>query len=256
MEHIASISYGKDSLAMLEAIKLLGLPLDRILTVDVWATPTIPADLPPMVEFKAKADKIIKERYGIDVEHFKSDKSYEEYFYTKWTKGKRKGQIYGFPYIKGPWCNGCLKVNVIKKHTPKDAMQYIGIALDEPERIRQHELKKYPLVEIGWTEADCRKWCEENDLLSPIYQTTSRGGCWFCHNMRYSDMRRLRREYPEYWKLLLKWDADSWDSFKINKTVAQIDERFQLEDEGYIDPNKPFRWSMLEEPYMQLEFKE
>lgn len=256
MQHIASISYGKDSIAMLEAIKLLGWPLDRIITVDVWATPTIPADLPPMVEFKDKADRIIKERYGIEVEHFKSEKSYEEYFYTKWARGKRKGQIYGFPYIKGPWCNGHLKVNVIKKAVPKDAIQYVGIAIDEPERIKTSNIKRYPLVEIGWTEADCRKWCEENNLLNPIYENASRGGCWFCHNMQYGELRRLRREYPEYWKLLLKWDADSWDSFKINKTVAEIDRRFQLEDEGYIDPNKPFRWSMLNEPYVQLEFKE
>ena len=36
---------------------------------EVWATDTIPADLPPMVEFKEKADRIIKERWGIDVEH-------------------------------------------------------------------------------------------------------------------------------------------------------------------------------------------
>ena len=54
---------------ILEAIKLLGLPLDRIIHAEVWATDTIPADLPPMVEFKAKADAIIKERYGITVEH-------------------------------------------------------------------------------------------------------------------------------------------------------------------------------------------
>ena len=64
-----SLSYGKDSLACLGAIEELGLPLDRIVHAEVWATDTIPADLPPMVEFKAKADKIIKERYGIEVEH-------------------------------------------------------------------------------------------------------------------------------------------------------------------------------------------
>ena len=66
---VACISYGKDSLAMLRAIKRLGLPLHRIIHTEVWATDTIPADLPPMVEFKAKADKIIKELYGIEVEH-------------------------------------------------------------------------------------------------------------------------------------------------------------------------------------------
>lgn len=64
-----SLSYGKDSLACLGAIEELGLPLDRIVHAEVWATDTIPADLPPMVEFKKKADKIIKERYGIEVEH-------------------------------------------------------------------------------------------------------------------------------------------------------------------------------------------
>ena len=68
-EYVLSLSYGKDSLACLGAIKHLGLPLDRIIHAEVWATDTIPADLPPMVEFKKHADKIIKRRYGIEVEH-------------------------------------------------------------------------------------------------------------------------------------------------------------------------------------------
>lgn len=66
---VACISHGKDSLAMLRAIKLLGLPLHRIVTSDVWATQDIPADLPPMWEWKKEADKRIKDLYGIDVEH-------------------------------------------------------------------------------------------------------------------------------------------------------------------------------------------
>lgn len=68
-EYILSLSYGKDSIACLEAIIQLGYPLDRIIHAEVWATDTIPADLPPMIDFKAKADKIIKERYGFTVEH-------------------------------------------------------------------------------------------------------------------------------------------------------------------------------------------
>ena len=69
MAHVLSLSYGKDSLACLEACKLLGYPIDRVIHAEVWATDTIPADLPPMVDFKKKADKIILERYGIVVEH-------------------------------------------------------------------------------------------------------------------------------------------------------------------------------------------
>lgn len=68
--YVASLSYGKDSIAMLHVIKdILHYPLDRIIHAEVWFNDTIPADLPPMVEFKAKADAIIKERWGIEVEH-------------------------------------------------------------------------------------------------------------------------------------------------------------------------------------------
>lgn len=62
-EYILSLSYGKDSLACLEAIRLLGYPLDRIVHAEVWATDTISADLPPMVEFKKKAYKLIVKHY-------------------------------------------------------------------------------------------------------------------------------------------------------------------------------------------------
>ena len=93
-EHILSLSYGKDSLACLGAIEALGWPLDRIVHAEVWATDTIHADLPPMVEFKAKADRIIKERWGIEVEHRRAKKSYEDLFYTVWgEKSSHKGQI-------------------------------------------------------------------------------------------------------------------------------------------------------------------
>ena len=132
----------------------------------------------------------------------------------------------------------------------KNIVQYIGIAADEPNRFHSlSDTKKSPLVELGWDEAYCRKWCEENDLLSPIYTTATRGGCWFCHNQGVQQLRLLRRNYPEYWALMLKWDADSPVTFKPDgHTVHDFDRRFQLEDEGFIcADDKLFRWSMLDE---------
>lgn len=129
-------------------------------------------------------------------------------------------------------------------------MQYLGIATDEPERIARHTKDGFmlPLVEIGWDEAYCRKWCEENDLLSPIYTTATRGGCWFCHNQSIDQLRLLRKNYPEYWQLLLKWDLDSPVTFKSDgHTVHDFDKRFYLEENGLIDTKKSFRWKMLEE---------
>ena len=85
-QYILHLSYGKDSLTCPEALQRLGYPLDRIVHAEVWATDTIPADLPPMVEFKSHADRIIKERYGIEVEHICTMKdgkklTYEDIFY-------------------------------------------------------------------------------------------------------------------------------------------------------------------------------
>lgn len=86
-EYIARISYGKDSLKMLEVIKSRGLPLDRITTTDVWATDTISANLPPMEQFKARMDQKIWDMYRIEVEHLcarnpdGSKRTYEQMFY-------------------------------------------------------------------------------------------------------------------------------------------------------------------------------
>ena len=124
-QYILSLSYGKDSLACLEAIEQLKWPLDRIVHAEVWATDTISADLPPMVEFKQKADEIIKSRYGIEVEHVCAVEkkggrlSFENQFYKPRTKGKSIGVIYGFPMVRGPWCNSGLKRRALRQCFPK-----------------------------------------------------------------------------------------------------------------------------------------
>ena len=86
-EYIARISYGKDSLKMLDVIKSRGLPLDRITTTDVWATDTISANLPPVEQFKARMDQRIWDMYRIEVEHLcalnpdGTKRTYEQMFY-------------------------------------------------------------------------------------------------------------------------------------------------------------------------------
>lgn len=256
MEHILSLSYGKDSLACLGAIEKLGLPLDRIIHAEVWATDTIPADLPPMVEFKAKADKIIQQRYGITVEHVRSYKTANDIFYAKRQKGHRVGEIIGFPMINGCEYQKPLKIYPIHK-VQKSRITYVGIACDEPKRLLRldgvHKIS--PLFLAGWSESDCRKWCEDNDLLSPIYTSSSRGGCWFCHNQSVEQLRFLRKNYPDLWELLLKWDNDSPVPFRPDgRTVHDFDKRFALEDEGILLPNDTtFRWNSLDDD-IQLKF--
>ena len=258
-EHVLSMSYGKDSLAALGAIEQLGWPLDRVVTAEVWATDTIPADLPPMVEFKKRADQIILERWGIEVEHVSSSVSFEQGFYFTRRRTGRKtkfdGMWYGWPMQRGQWCLQQLKLPALNK-IGKTAIKYIGIAADEPARFHNlTDTKKSPLVELGWTEADCRRWCEENDLLSPIYTTATRGGCWFCHNQGVGQLRLLRKNYPELWALMMKWDKDSPVPFHADgHTVRDFDERFRLEDEGIISVDEPFKWSFIDA--VQLKWRD
>lgn len=115
-QYVLSLSYGKDSIACLKAIEELDWPLDRIIHAEVWATDTIQADLPPMVEFKAKADKVIKERWGIAVEHLCATRNGEKLTYEKlfYHIPKRKdparengdwgGRPKGWPLTIGSWC--------------------------------------------------------------------------------------------------------------------------------------------------------
>lgn len=131
----------------------------------------------------------------------------------------------------------------------KNIVLYLGIAADEPKRIERHAVpgKVLPLVDIGWDEAYCRQWCQENNLLSPIYTTATRGGCWFCHNQGVDQLRLLRKDYPELWQMLLKWDNDSPTTFKPDgHTVHDFEKRFMAEDNGLIKAgDKGFRWKQV-----------
>lgn len=362
-EYIARISYGKDSLKMLDVIHSRGLPLDRITTTDVWATDTISANLPPVEAFKTRMDERIFQLYGIKVEHLcarnpdGSKKTYEQMFYhvpvrrsqslnvererenrpdsqivqverererstskeqsavsricgTRGVKldsngfpmhrvqgaitgfppntrynwcqklkipilGQNQGLaavqqappvvptsqdtgINGFPTLWVPWCRGGLKINLrqdpfssergLTTRKDRNIVEYLGIAADEPKRFGQlNEKKRAPLVEFGIDEDLCGLYCQYNDMLSPSYETSCRDGCWFCHNQGVAQLRHLRKNYPDLWALLMKWDLDSPVSFKADgHTVHDFDRRFQLEDEGFLVPGETFRWSMLD----------
>ncbi len=109
-EYIARISYGKDSMKMLEVIHSRGLPLDRITTTDVWATDAISANLSPMEAFKTKMDDWIWTNYRIEVEHLcarnkdGSKRTYEQMFYHVPIRREKRGgavQARRCPWIPG-----------------------------------------------------------------------------------------------------------------------------------------------------------
>lgn len=260
MSYIACISYGKDSLKMLDVIKSRGLPLDRIITFDVWATDTILAEFPEVTEFKKRMDIYIKEKYGIEVEHLcarnkdGSKATYEKEFYRVITKGYRVGEIVGFPFQRGAWCNSRIKVKARKGAVKKGDIEYIGIAYDEKARHKIiSEAKVAPLVDFGIDEDLCGLHCKYEGILSPTYENSYRDGCWFCHNQGVDQLRLLRKKHPQLWALLLKWDKDSPTTFKADgHTVHDYDRRFEQEEQGFVPKDGTFRWSMLDEERQRM----
>lgn len=336
-EYIARISYGKNSLKMLDVILTRDLPLDRITTTDVWATDTVSANLPPMEEFKARMDERIWHLYRVDVEHLcarnkdGSKKTYEQMFYhvperrsqTVQVEREREpaygrdrysgspiygvrgvkpdsngiprhrvqGTITGFPPNTG--YNYCQKLKIVRtpyqgmatcngshlvpeaqitggnaplsaerptRREKRNIVEYIGIAADEPKRFGQlNEKKRAPLVEFGVEDDLCGLYCTYGRCLAPTYDTSCRDGCWFCHNHGVDSLRNLWRNYPDRWALLMKWDKDSPVTFKADgHTVHDFDKRFRMEEEGWIDTHRPFRWSMLDNPpkFKSMNFEE
>ena len=179
MRYIASCSFGKDSLAMLIKIKELDMPLDDVIYCDIRFDDNISGEMPLMAEFIPRAEKQLKEQYGIEVTHLRGI-TFKEQFYKVKQRGNHIGDNYGFPYTLGAWCNSRLKMEPIRKYLKnikEQFKQYIGIAYDEPKRYERldHEKEIAPLYDLKITEQDAMEICRKNNLLSPLYQSAFRG---------------------------------------------------------------------------------
>lgn len=236
MKHIVSCSFGKDSLAAIICRAEHGEPIDEAVYCRIMFDEKTSAELP---EHEAwiydHAIPLLKKRYGVKTTVVCAEKSYTDCFYTQYQKGGKVGQIYGFPYLRGPWCNDRLKTRPIKKWQKQvgECTAIIGIAADESRRIVRKTKPDtvLPLVEYGVTEKEAFAICSKADLLSPAYNNgRERLGCWFCHNQRVGELRRLRSEYPLLWQKLMVLDKDSPVTFRPNQTLRAFDERFQLEN--------------------------
>lgn len=236
MKYIASCSFGKDSLAAIIAAERAGVHIDEAVYCRIMFDREISAELPEHEEFiYCTAIPLLKSRYGINTNIVQANISYCDQFYSVFEKGKRAGTIYGFPFLCGPWCNTRLKTRPIGEweKTAGEYISVVGIAADESKRaIRKTVNGKYlPLVEQGIKEKGAFRICKEEGLLSPAYNNgRTRLGCWFCHNQKINELRRLRKEHPELWEKLLILDHSSPCKFKPEKTVADFDLRFAAED--------------------------
>lgn len=223
-------------------MKELGIVIDDIIYCDIRFDENISGEHPMLAEWIPEAEKFLKHKYGLTVTHITAPKTFVEYFYTKKQKGGHKGDIYGYPYTIGAWCNSRLKLQVIDKYirSIKDGVtQFVGIAYDEPHRYvnlinrqRNNVHCRSVLYEQGITEEKAFKICENDDLVLPHYSMGGfRGGCWFCIKQSYADMYNLWINYPDYFNTLIDMEKDSFNTFFSNSSLSELENRFKA---GYI----------------------
>ena len=223
MKHVVSLSGGKDSTAMLLMMLEKNMPIDYIIFCDTGK------EFPQMYEHLDKLQK----RIGRDITFLRAEKSFDYYFseHVK-TKGKHIGeQGYGWATMRIRWCTSILKQSVLNKFyrsIKDDYMEYVGIAYDEPKRIKD---KNYPLYDWKITEAEALKYCYDKGFdWGGLYEHFKRVSCWCCPLKSIPELRMLYRYYPQLWQELLYMDSISPNQFRSDYSVKQLDERFRREE--------------------------
>lgn len=231
MKYIASISFGKDSLAMLLKLIEEQKPLDEVVFYDTG------------MEFKCiynLRNKILPllEAHNIKYTELKPK---DTFLYTMFEKPvkKRNGTI-GKGYS---WCGGrCRwgtteKLKAIEKHC-KGNYEYVGIAYDEQSRLSKERKgnKLFPLAEWKMTEKDCLDYCYKkgynwNEDSIELYNILDRVSCWCCCNKNLKELKNYYKYLPQYWNKLKELQSKTDRPMKYNKyTVFDLENKFKKEE--------------------------
>ena len=207
MSRIASVSFGKDSLAMLLLLLEKENALDEVIFYNSG------------MEFQAIYDirdrmKPILEQRGIRFTEVKPGAPFLYHMLERPVNSKKNGFHLSYGWCGGPCRWGTkLKTNALDKLVLNPEVHYVGIAADEPERLdRLKPPKCSPLAEAGMTEADCLAYCydrgffwEENGIR--LYDILDRVSCWCCKNKNRKELKAIYQYLPQYWERLKELQA-------------------------------------------------
>ena len=245
--YIASCSFGKDSVATILLALEHNEPLDRVVFVEVMFDHErgISGEDPTHIQWVYKVAIPKLTAMGVQVDVVKSAQDYVGWANVEVTRSKYPERIGKMRVwlLQGQCAlnrDGKLKAirNYYRQFT-QPVVQYVGIAIDEPERLARLEGKNKIslLAKYGYTEADAWRKCEEYGLLSPFYNLGyKRNGCWFCPNQPLPYFAHIRRNYPPLWEELRKLSRipnKVSDKFNKRYTFDELEARLDLEDKRY-----------------------
>lgn len=218
--NVASISGGKDSVAMLHLMVDRGVKVDKAIYYDNG------------MEFDAVYETLTKVKdfclsNNIEFVRLESSFNFLDYMLNKEVRGRTNG-------TKGySWCGGVCrwgtsdKTKVIDNYLKQfsDVNEYIGIAYDEPKRIQS---KNYPLVEWKYTEKMCLDYCYElgynwEEEGVRLYDILDRVSCWCCANKNQKELYNIYKYLPSYWNRLKELERNTFKTMKKGITLDELE---------------------------------
>lgn len=235
--YIASVSFGKDSLAMLLKLIEENEPLNEVIFYDTG------------MEFQAIYNNMNKVKRlcvdnNIKFTVLTPECSFLYKMFEKPVCKKGTTEVHKFGYS---WCGGSCrwgttdKTQTVRRYLQSikgvNIIQYIGYAWDEPMRIYKGRSpdKRFPLVRYGMTEQDCLEYCylkgyDWNENGVELYSILKRVSCWCCANKNIKELRNIYRYLTNYWNKLKELQAKTDRPMKgLGKSVFELEERFRNE---------------------------
>jgi 3'-phosphoadenosine 5'-phosphosulfate sulfotransferase (PAPS reductase)/FAD synthetase len=245
MVYVASVSFGKDSLAMLLRLIEEDWPLDHVVFFDTGmeyqAIYNNMEKIKPLLKEKGIKFRILKPKYPFLYNMLERDINARD--------GRIKTGGRG-------WCGGAIRWGTSEKLSKIDSyynelsrgyetiVNYVGIAADETERInrKRDELKVniYPLIEWGMDEASCLQYCydkgynwseeivsDEGTKSVDLYKVLDRVSCWCCRNKTKEELYNMYLYLPNYWEKLKDLQRQIETPYKTYGTVFDIEKEFE-----------------------------
>lgn len=234
MRYIASVSFGKDSLAMLLLLIEKKQPLDEVIFYDTGM------EFQSIYETRDKLLEILKNK-NIKYTELHPKKSFEYTMFDKPVKHRDGSCSKGYSWCGGRCRWGTTEKNksisrYLKDNYGNEYKEYVGIASDEPQRITDNSFKIYPLYDWNLTEKDCLLYCYEQGYFwledeIRLYDILDRVSCWCCANKNLKELKNYYKHLPKYWNKLKQFQERTNRPFKNNKhTIFDLEERFKREE--------------------------
>ena len=239
-KHIASGSFGKDSIATILLALENNEPLNGVVFAEVMFDNDrgISGEIPEHIEWIYKVAIPKLESMGVSVDVVRSELDYVSLCKKVLKKGKNAGKMYGIQCNFPCYANSYLKIFPIRDYykglsKDYDVVQYVGIASDEKRRLERlvGTNKVSLLAKYGYTEAMAMAKCKEYSLVNPCYSMSSRGGCWFCYNGGIDRYCHIRKNHPELWGYLKDLYISTASPYlQFNKTFEDVEREMNAKE--------------------------